>query len=59
MTLKQIVDQIRLEGKQCNCDLDNYEPEQDTGHSFVCRIHKIAKERYRNQIKPDIATENN
>lgn len=28
---------------QCNCDLDNWEPEQDTGHSWVCRIHKAAK----------------
>ena len=28
---------------QCNCDLDNWEPESDTGHSWVCRIHRIAK----------------
>ena len=28
---------------QCNCDLDNWEPERDTGHSWVCRIHKAAK----------------
>ncbi len=27
---------------QCNCDLDNWEPEDSTGHSFVCRIHKAA-----------------
>lgn len=27
---------------QCNCDLDNWEPERDTGHSCVCRIHKTA-----------------
>jgi len=25
---------------QCNCDLDNWEPERSTGHSWVCRIHK-------------------
>lgn len=25
---------------QCNCDLDNWEPEPETGHSWVCRIHK-------------------
>ena len=25
---------------QCNCDLDNYEPTKETGHSWVCRIHK-------------------
>lgn len=28
---------------QCNCDLDNWQPERDTGHSHVCRIHKMAK----------------
>ena len=27
---------------QCNCDLDNWVPEADTGHSWVCRIHKAA-----------------
>lgn len=25
---------------QCTCDLDNWEPEAPTGHSWVCRIHK-------------------
>jgi hypothetical protein len=35
---------IRLyaEGMGCNCDLDNWQPEQSTGHSWVCRIHKAA-----------------
>jgi hypothetical protein len=27
---------------QCNCDLDNWQPERSTGHSCVCRIHKTA-----------------
>ena len=27
---------------QCNCDLDNWEPDPRTGHSPVCRIHKAA-----------------
>jgi len=27
---------------QCNCDLDNWEPEKLTGHSHVCRIHNAA-----------------
>lgn len=27
---------------QCNCDLDNWEPEASTGHSHVCRIHRAA-----------------
>lgn len=30
---------------RCNCDLDNWEPEIDTGHSFVCRIHRAAKKK--------------
>jgi len=28
-----------------NCDLDNWEPERSTGHSWVCRIHKAAMGR--------------
>ena len=24
----------------CNCDLDRWQPESYTGHSWVCRIHK-------------------
>jgi hypothetical protein len=27
---------------QCNCDLDNWQPERSTGHSCVCRVHKAA-----------------
>ena len=27
----------------CNCDLDNWEPEKSTGHSWVCGIHKKTK----------------
>lgn len=27
---------------QCNCDLDNWQPNINTGHSSVCRIHKLA-----------------
>jgi len=29
-----------VKGMHCNCDLDNWEPERSTGHSWVCRIHK-------------------
>ncbi len=29
---------------QCNCDLDRWEPEKMTGHSWVCRIHCRALE---------------
>jgi len=28
------------ETMQCCCDLDKWEPERNTGHSLVCRIHK-------------------
>jgi hypothetical protein len=34
---------------RCNCNLDKWEPGRDTGHSWVCRIHKAAKEEYRKQ----------
>ena len=27
---------------RCNCDLDNWQPEQNTGHSWVCRIHNAS-----------------
>lgn len=41
-TIRQIVKE--LESKlDCNCDLDGWEPERDTGHSWVCRIHKAAR----------------
>jgi len=33
----------------CNCDLDKWQPGANTGHSFVCRIHKHAMEMFRNR----------
>ena len=27
---------------QCSCDLDRWEPTKETGHSWVCQIHKAA-----------------
>lgn len=30
----------------CNCDLDTWEPEEFTGHSWVCRIHKMAIDKF-------------
>jgi len=27
---------------RCNCNLDNWQPEPSTGHSWVCRIHRAA-----------------
>lgn len=44
-TLKDYVK--HFEGKmRCNCDLDNWEPEPNTGHSHVCRIHKAARKAH-------------
>jgi len=42
-SLRDIAKELRGE-MRCNCDLDNWEPERSTGHSWVCRIHKRAKE---------------
>lgn len=42
MTLKERVEDTEAK-LQCNCDLDNWEPEKDTGHSWVCRIARKAK----------------
>ena len=27
---------------RCNCDLDKWQPEISTEHSWVCRIHKAS-----------------
>ena len=44
-TLDEIVKEV-APTLQCNCDLDRWEPERDTWHSHVCRIHKESKRRY-------------
>ena len=41
---KSIAIEIKNRPTQCNCDLDNWEPEKLTGHSWVCRIHKMTLE---------------
>lgn len=38
---RDFADQFRKD-MRCNCDLDNWEPEKNTGHSWVCRIHRYA-----------------
>jgi hypothetical protein len=44
VTLREIANYLyNNKGIRCNCDLDNWQPENDTGHSWVCRIHKSAK----------------
>ena len=40
ISLPQAAKQLRANGMRCNCDLDNWEPTRETGHSHVCRIHK-------------------
>ena len=40
--LQVIAKELEDGGMRCNCDLDNWAPEQNTGHSHVCRIHKRA-----------------
>lgn len=42
-TLAETAARLRRDGMRCNCDLDNWQPESDTGHSWVCRIHVAAK----------------
>ncbi len=42
MELNQIVKDLE-KSMQCNCDLDNWQPKQDTQHSWVCRIDKEAR----------------
>ena len=48
ISLLDIVAELKAQGMRCNCDLDNWEPQRDTGHSWVCRIHKAAKARMSN-----------
>lgn len=44
-SLKDHVADLKAEGMLCNCDLDNWQPEADTGHSRVCRIRSAAIRR--------------
>jgi hypothetical protein len=41
MTLKERVAELEKVHK-CNCNLDNWQPQITTGHSWVCRIHRLA-----------------
>lgn len=44
-TPREIARDLRDNGMRCFCDLDNWQPEISTGHSWVCPIHKIAIEK--------------
>ena len=46
--LREVVAELK-KTMRCNCDLDNWQPETDTGHSWVCRIHKAAKWKVENE----------
>jgi hypothetical protein len=48
-TLREIAADLKRSGTRCNCDLDNWQPELPTGHSWVCRIHEMAKAIYKKQ----------
>ena len=48
--LREIAKELRKTMK-CNCDLDTWEPEWDTGHSWVCRIHKKAIAKLKERTK--------
>ena len=37
---REVAKNLKAEGMKCNCDLDSWQPELLTGHSWVCRIHK-------------------
>ena len=41
-SLREIAADLKAQGMRCNCDLDTWEPERSSGHSWVCRIHKAA-----------------
>ncbi|WP_337882274.1 hypothetical protein [Chromobacterium haemolyticum] len=50
-TPREIAQALSKEGMHCNCDLDGWIPEQSTGHSHVCRIHKTAWAIHRGDVK--------
>jgi len=45
-TLREIAKRLE-KTMRCNCDLDNWQPDTRTGHSWVCRIHKAANQEFK------------
>lgn len=50
-TLKEIVAELRGNGMGCNCDLDNWQPNTDSGHSWVCRLDEEARRIHKQENK--------
>lgn len=50
-TLRELAAEL-AKTMQCTCDLDRWEPEPSTGHSWVCGIHKAAVSLYSRQPQP-------
>lgn len=49
-TLEEAIKRLEKE-MQCNCNLDCWVPEKNTGHSWVCRIHKkVVELLHRNKV---------
>ena len=46
--IKEIVSELEQK-MQCTCNFDKWEPTKDTGHTFVCMIHKNARLQYKLQ----------
>ena len=59
--MRKLAEKVKREfDLRCNCDLDKWEPEKDTGHSIVCRIHKttLPVERIVKDINQQLTTAN-
>lgn len=50
-TAREYAKELSAEGMTCNCDLDNWEPDRSSGHSWVCRIHKAAMAKVQQEGK--------
>ena len=54
MNSYEYADALKKRGMRCNCDLDNWEPEQSTGHSWVCRIHSATMKVFDHGLIKDV-----
>lgn len=49
-TITEIVNVIEKD-LQCRCDLDKWQPNNDTGHSWVCPIDQAARDQQRRDLR--------